>query len=413
MIFSKLTNLIGIQTLVVLKSIKVHFYILCLLVVGVQSVALAEQSRAKLKIATSLGDMVFELYPEQAPQTIQHFLLNANQGIYDGTIIHKVVPDFVIQGGGFDVNFRERPVMKQLIHEGQETINKGTLRNKYGVISLARGADKDSAGLEFFINVADNPDLDPIAIPPGDPVPNFEYNGNIFKNIPRKELMSARQLWGFTPFGSIVSGQTVLEKIRKTNTGALGPFRSSVPIVPVVIQSVRLIFNPNNPFAIVPVAIPVSTTTDTRTVSAATNSSWLNNSSTIASNFSNAISQNNITSSVASAESLTAEVAASLEKWAEAWRTKNIEFYLACYETGFKTAKFKSHEEWANFRKDRISEKSKISIKIANPQIKIKGDKADIQFVQQYSADAVNSSSIKIMQMQKINNKWLIVKEDS
>ena len=412
MIFIKLTNLICRQTLIVLKSIKVHFYILCLLVVGVQTVATAEPSRAKLKIATSLGDMVFELYPEQAPQTIQHFLLNANQGIYDGTIFHKVVPDFVVQGGGFDVNFRERPVMKQLVHEGQDTIGKGTLRNKYGVISLARGADRDSAGLEFFINVADNTDLDPVVIPPGDPVASFEYNGNTFKNIPRKELLNARQLWGFTPFGSIISGQTVLEKIRKTNTGALGPFSSSVPIVPVVIQSVRLTFNPNNAFAIVPIVSPVVSNTNTATSSTTqVIANPLNNSNNTASSNPTSAQSNNATST--STEALSSEVLVSLEKWAEAWRTKNVDAYLACYDSSFKTAKFKTHDEWASYRKDRINEKSKISVKIVNPQIKLTGNKAEIKFVQQYSADAINSNSVKLIQMEKINNKWWITKEDS
>lgn len=406
----KLTNLISIQTLRFLKSIRVHFFILVLLSLGFNSFVFAEQSRPKLKIATSLGDMIFELYPDQSPQTIQHFLLNANQGIYDGTIFHKVVSDFVIQGGGFDVNFRERTVMKMLAHEGQESVAKGSLRNKYGVIALARGADRDSAGLEFFINVADNPDLDPVAIPPGDPVASFEYNGNIFKNVPRKDITSSKQLWGFTPIASIVSGQAVLEKIRKTNTGALGPFANSVPIIPVVIQSVRLISNPNNSYAIV----PISSTTNVATANNSNTNSTSTSNTTIANSNSSAVS-NSISSSTAvgTIENTNQDVLAAVEKWADAWRTKNVDAYLAAYEVNFKTAKFKSHEEWASYRKDRITEKSKISVKVINPQIKINGLKAEIKFIQQYSADGINSNTQKILGLEKINNNWLIIKEDS
>lgn len=411
----KLTNLISIQTLRFLKSISVLFFILVLLSLGLNSFVFAEQSRPKLKIATSLGDMVFELYPDQSPQTIQHFLLNANQGIYDGTIFHKVVSDFVIQGGGFDVNFRERTVMKMLPHEGQESVAKGNLRNKYGVIALARGADRDSAGLEFFINVANNPDLDPVAIPPGDPVASFEYNGNIFKNVPRKDITSSKQLWGFTPFASIVSGQAVLEKIRKTNTGALGPFANSVPVIPVVIQSVRLIYNPNNSLAIVPIG---STTNIATSNNSNANNNLANTNSTsntaVASLNSTPVSNPIASNAVASTpENNNQDVLSTVEKWAEAWRTKNVDAYLAAYELNFKLAKFKSHEEWASYRKDRITEKSKISVKVINPQIKINGNKAEIKFIQQYSADGINSNTQKTLLLEKINNNWLIIKEDA
>jgi peptidyl-prolyl cis-trans isomerase A (cyclophilin A) len=374
-----------------------------LLTLSLNSFVSAEQSRPKLKIATSLGDMVFELYPDQSPQTIQHFLLNANQGIYDGTIFHKVVSDFVIQGGGFDVNFRERTVMKMLPHEGQESVTKGNLRNKYGVISLARGADRDSAGLEFFINVADNPDLDPVAIPLGDPIASFEYNGNTFKNVPRKDIVSSKQLWGFTPFASIVSGQAVLEKIRKTNTGALGPFANSVPVIPVVIQSVRLTFNPNNAFAIVPIASSTNSTT----------ANILNVSNTTTANSATSSIAVTATAVVSSTENITLEVLAAVEKWADAWRNKNVDGYIASYEASFKTAKFKSHAEWVSFRKDRITEKSKISVKVVNPQVKLNGNKAEVKFIQQYSADGIISNTQKVLGLEKINNNWLIIKEDS
>lgn len=397
--------------------------------VSFHSFAFAEQARAKIKIATSMGDMVFELYPDQSPQTVQHFLTNANQGIYDGTIFHKVVPDFVVQGGGFDVNFRERTVIKTLSHEGQDAVTKGSLRNKYGVISLARGADKDSAGLEFFINVANNPDLDPVPIPPGDPVPAFEYNGNLFKNIPRKDLTSAKQLWGFTPFASIVSGQAVLEKIRKTNTGALGPFSSSVPIVPVVIQSVRLIYNPNNSNSVL-LASSYNTNTNTNTntsinslnsnaTSNASNTSSIAQSSSSALTTSMAASTavpNASVSSVSRAtptENTQQEVLASIEKWAQAWRIKDIETYLAAYVPNFKPEKFKTHQDWANFRKARIEEKSKITLKVVNPQVKLLSEKVEVKFLQQYSADGVNSNGPKTLQLIKVNNQWLISKEDS
>ena len=110
-----------------------------------------------------------------------------------------------------------------------------------GRLAMARTSDPTSASAQFFINVKDNAFLDPTVIPPGDPVPRFEYQGRVYENVPRAQLTGAPQLYGYTVFGKVVSGMDVVNKIKATPTGASGPFPSDVPRTPVVITSAAIV----------------------------------------------------------------------------------------------------------------------------------------------------------------------------
>ena len=204
----------------------------------------AAQSSPQVKFATSAGDFVVEVYPDKAPKTVENFLQYVKDKHYDGTIFHRVIENFMIQGGGFTAGFVEKKGRAPIAHEGREALEKGGPRNVIGTLAMARTNDPHSATAQFFINVKDNGFLDPTLIPPGDPVPRFEYQGRTYENTPRANLTNAPQLFGYTVFGKIVSGMDVVNKIKTSSTGAGGPFPTDVPKTAVVIQSATLLKQP-------------------------------------------------------------------------------------------------------------------------------------------------------------------------
>jgi len=207
---------------------------------SVANSALAE-ALPHVKFATSAGDFVVELYPDKAPKTVDNFLQYVRDKHYDGTIFHRVIPNFMVQGGGYDAKYAEKPTRPPVVHEGRQALEKGGPRNVTGTLAMARTGDPQSATAQFFINVKDNAFLDPILIPPGDPVPRFEYQGQVYENIARAKLVNAPQLYGYTVFGRVISGMNVIDKIRLTPTGAGGPFPTDVPKTPVLINSATLV----------------------------------------------------------------------------------------------------------------------------------------------------------------------------
>lgn len=172
----------------------------------------AAETVQQVKLATSAGDIVLELYPEKAPKTVENFVQYVKDKHYDGTIFHRVIANFMIQGGGFDTKFMQKPTRSPVVHEGREALEKGGPRNVTGTVAMARTSDPQSATAQFFINVKDNAFLNPSAQAPG-----------------------------YTVFGKVISGMDVVEKIRLTPTGPGGPFPTDVPKTPILINSATLV----------------------------------------------------------------------------------------------------------------------------------------------------------------------------
>lgn len=198
-------------------------------------------STPRVKFSTTAGDIVVEVYADKAPKTVENFLQYVKDGHYDGTIFHRVIDNFIIQGGGYDSSYIQKPTRPPVAHEGREALAKGGQKNLTGTVAMARTADLNSATSQFFINVKDNASLDPVAIPPGEPVPRFEYNGRVYANVPRALLSGMSTLSGQTVFGKVVSGMDVVNTIRAMPTGPGGPFATDVPRTQVVIDSATLL----------------------------------------------------------------------------------------------------------------------------------------------------------------------------
>jgi peptidyl-prolyl cis-trans isomerase A (cyclophilin A) len=206
------------------------------------SVASAQaDATPRVKFVTTQGEFVVEVYPDKAPKTVANFLQYVQDKHYDGTIFHRVINNFMIQGGGYDTRYMEKTTRAPVRHEGREALDKGGPRNVVGTLAMARTNDPHSATAQFFINVKDNDFLNPTPIPPGDPVARFEYGGRTYTNIARAQLENAPQLFGYTVFGRVVSGMDVVERIKGVPTGSGGPFQTDVPRTPVVIQSATLL----------------------------------------------------------------------------------------------------------------------------------------------------------------------------
>jgi peptidyl-prolyl cis-trans isomerase A (cyclophilin A) len=198
------------------------------------------QDPPRVKLATTAGDIVIELYPDKAPKTVENFLQYVKDKHYDGTVFHRVIDNFMVQAGGYDANLVEKKTRPPVPHEGREALAKG-LKNQVGYVAMARTNDPNSASAQFFINVKDNAFLDPTPIPPGDPVARFEYQGRVYENVPRAQLERAPQLYGYTVFGKVLAGMDVVNKIKALPTGAQGPFPTDVPKPLVTITSATLV----------------------------------------------------------------------------------------------------------------------------------------------------------------------------
>ncbi|WP_431819866.1 peptidylprolyl isomerase [Burkholderia sp. F1] len=160
-----------------------------------------------VQLKTSQGDIRVELYPEKAPKTVANFLDYVKAGQYNGTIFHRVIKGFMIQGGGYKANFDEKPTRAPIPLE-----SRNGLKNTLGTIAMARTSDPNSATAQFFINTVDNGGLD---------YPNPDGNG-------------------YAVFGKVVSGLDVVKKIEAVPTTVRGPMRD-VPEQAVVIESASVV----------------------------------------------------------------------------------------------------------------------------------------------------------------------------
>ncbi|MFZ6753230.1 peptidylprolyl isomerase [Undibacterium sp. Dicai25W] len=189
----------------------------------------------KVSIKTNLGEIVVELYPEAAPKTVDNFIKYVKAGQYKGTIFHRVIDNFMIQGGGYDKNMKEKPTGKPIASEAALALEKG-VKNDLGTIAMARTEDPNSATAQFFINVRDNDFLNHQPLPAGDPV-EFNYRGNITK-APRKQALIATA--GYTPFGKVIKGMDVVEKIKAVETSD-SHMMQNVPKRDIIIESATVI----------------------------------------------------------------------------------------------------------------------------------------------------------------------------
>ncbi len=209
---------------------------------GLMTASLAWGTDApRVKFDTSMGEILVEVYPDKAPKTVENFLQYVKDKHYDGTIFHRVIENFMVQGGGFDASYVQKPVRAPVAHEGREALAKGGAKNVVGTLAMARTNDPNSATSQFFINVKDNAFLDPTVIPPGDPVAKFEFGGRTYDNVPRANLINNPQLFGYTVFGKVIKGIDVVEKIKATPTGPGGPFPGDAPKTQVLIKSATLV----------------------------------------------------------------------------------------------------------------------------------------------------------------------------
>jgi peptidyl-prolyl cis-trans isomerase A (cyclophilin A) len=175
----------------------------CALLAGALAGGAWAADAPRVKFATTLGDFVVELDPDKAPKTVENFLQYVNDKYYDGTIFHRVIDNFMVQGGGFTPDMQQKPTRAPVPLEA-----RGGLKNQVGTIAMARTADPNSATSQFFINVRDNVALD---------APNPDGHG-------------------YAVFGKVVSGMDVVTKIKAVQTGSKGPYQN-VPLTPVVITS--------------------------------------------------------------------------------------------------------------------------------------------------------------------------------
>ncbi len=172
----------------------------------------AAHTDPEVRVTTNMGSFVIELRPDRAPLTVANFLRYSRAGFYNNTLFHRVVANFVIQGGGHEATspYALKPTYPPIDNE-----SGNGLQNKRGAVGLARAAAPDTGNSQFYIDLVDNPELDP---------------------LPTR--------WGYAVFGKVVEGMSVVDSIGVVPTGAFGPFKSDAPLKPVIIESIQEITPP-------------------------------------------------------------------------------------------------------------------------------------------------------------------------
>jgi len=198
-----------------MRSLSIAF-LLILGLIGSQTAQAQEpsnqlQDKYMVIISTNYGDITLELDSEKAPNTVANFLSYVSEGHYDGTIFHRVISNFMIQGGGFEPGMQQKEVKEPIQNEANNGLN-----NDQYTVAMARTGDPHSATAQFFINVKDNDFL------------NFSSE--------------TTQGWGYAVFGKVTAGEDVVEEIKAVETGQRGPF-GDVPIEDVVINSIKIASN--------------------------------------------------------------------------------------------------------------------------------------------------------------------------
>jgi cyclophilin family peptidyl-prolyl cis-trans isomerase len=172
--------------------------------------AAAHSGPPQVLVVTSLGNFTIELNEERAPLTVASFLKYVDEGQYTGTIFHRVIASFVIQGGGFDTNYKLKPTLRKTYNE-----SGNGLTNQRGTVGLARTSEPHGGDCQFYVNLADNNALDP---------------------------SPAR--WGYAVFGKIVQGMDVVDRIGAQTTGAHGEFKEDAPLEMIRIERIERVSKP-------------------------------------------------------------------------------------------------------------------------------------------------------------------------
>ena len=170
----------------------------------------AADAAPRVTLKTNMGNIVIELNRAKAPKSVENFLQYVNDKHYDGTVFHRVIPTFMIQGGGFTQDLSMKPTRAPVANEADNGLS-----NLRGSVSMARTNDPNSATAQFFINVVDNVNLNHFG----------KENG---------------QTWGYAVFGKVISGMEVVDAIKIVERGAKGPLPQDVPVSPVIILSAEL-----------------------------------------------------------------------------------------------------------------------------------------------------------------------------
>ena len=195
----------------------------------------SSSSDPEVRVTTNMGSFVIELRPDRAPLTVADFLRYVQEGFYTNTLFHRVVANFVIQGGGHNAT---APYALKATYPAIDNESGNGLLNKRGAVGLARAAGPHTGNAQFYVNLVDNPELDP---------------------LPTR--------WGYAVFGQVVEGMDVVDRIGVVPTGTFGPFKADAPLKPVIIQSVEVITppglstpSPSTPPAAAPSATPPAAT---------------------------------------------------------------------------------------------------------------------------------------------------------
>ncbi len=185
---------------------------IAVLVILLLTAADVRAQNPRVEVKTTAGNFAIELYADKAPKTVANFLQYANSGFYNGTIFHRVIDGFMVQGGGFDSGMRQKTTRAPIENEAGAAL-KGGLKNETGSVAMARTPNPHSASAQFFINVKNNPFLD-------------------FRD-------ESPQGYGYAVFGRVVEGMDTVLRISKVPTTTSGPFEN-VPQRAVLIESVSL-----------------------------------------------------------------------------------------------------------------------------------------------------------------------------
>ncbi len=187
---------------------KLFYHFLTILLLALLSLSIYVQGddivSQQIKLETNHGDIVIALNTEKAPDTVSNFLAYVEDGFYDDTIFHRVIKDFMVQGGGFTADLVQKQTKAAIKNEASNGLS-----NVRGSIAMARTSDPHSATAQFFINTVDNEFLD-------------------FRD-------EQRPLWGYAVFGQVVEGMDIVDSISNTETGSKGPFTSDAPVDDVII----------------------------------------------------------------------------------------------------------------------------------------------------------------------------------